>query len=295
MQTYASDLWEITLQVSLAEAERVTESLAAMLLASSCDSLSERPVIEPSPEAPIKLTLWISKQPDAEWVSAHVQPLLDSPANYAITQSLDQDWVSLVQANFKPFQAGDFYVHPTHLSADDAAYPIAIDAGPAFGTGQHATTFGCLELISALAPFKGEVLDLGTGSGILAIAVAKRFGVHVIASDIEARAVATALANSKLNNVESKLTTLHASGFNHSSITSAAPFALITANILAAPLKTYAEPICAALQPGGKVILSGILEEQIEDVLATYLPLGFTLLREMRREGWGCLLLEKFV
>ena len=202
------------------------------------------------------------------------------------------DWVSEVQAGLAPVRAGRFTLHGAH-DRDSAKGDVLIEveAGPAFGSGHHPTTRGCLEVFSDLldagfAP--ATVLDVGCGTGVLAIAAALTTGAEVTATDIDPDAVEVTRATAALNRAE--LTTFQANGLSDPRI---ATSDLVFANILASPLKSLAPDMEKATANGGLLILSGLLNEQAEDVLAAYTATG---LRERRRhtiEEWTTLLLQK--
>lgn len=192
------------------------------------------------------------------------------------------DWVAKSLAGLAPVRAGPFLVHGSHdrgkVRSNDIG--IEIEAGLAFGTGHHGTTAGCLIAIDRVAKARPIVsaLDVGTGSGVLAIALAQRAHAHVVASDIDPVATKVAAGNVRLNGVARFVRTLIATGLNHAAIESGAPYDLIVANILAGPLVMLAPAIRRHLAPGGTVILSGLLTEQERRVAAAYRSVG--LMRE---------------
>jgi Ribosomal protein L11 methylase len=210
------------------------------------------------------------------------------------------DWVTHSLEGLKPVRAGRILVHGSHDRAavrpGDVA--IEIDAGQAFGTGHHGTTAGCLEMLESVmravpaGTTIGPVLDLGTGSGVLAIAAAKLAPVEVLATDIDPVATRVAAENVRLNRVAARVSCVTAAGFRTTAIAERAPFRLIVANILARPLMRMAPDIAAALAPGGSVILSGILAEQRWKVIAAYNAQGLRHVRTLWREGWVTLHLK---
>lgn len=207
----------------------------------------------------------------------------------------DRDWVGETQRATRPIAAGRFFVHPSFYDGGIPAgcWPIEIDAGTAFGTGDHATTSGCLIALSELAAARrfAAPLDVGTGSGILAIAMARAWPCRPVATDIDREAVRVARQNARLNGVAGVVHAVVGAGLSGREIARRAPFDLIVANILARPLKAMAPGIARSLAPGGIVILSGILDSQERDVLAAYRPLGFGLRRRINRLGWCTLVL----
>lgn len=202
----------------------------------------------------------------------------------------DIDWVAHTLAGLKPVAAGPFLVHGSHdrVRRNAGRIPIEIEAGLAFGTGHHGTTAGCLETIAAVARREKprRILDLGTGSGVLAIGIAKLLRVPVLATDNDPVATAVAAANARLNGVSTLVSTATASGLSARAIQSAAPFDLIVANILAKPLIRLAPSIAHAISPGGSVILSGILASQRRSVIAAYAGQRFRHVSTIWREGW---------
>jgi ribosomal protein L11 methyltransferase len=222
--------------------------------------------------------------------------LREAPAIEAVPQA---DWVSLTQKGLAPVQAGHFFVHGSHDRGRIASqWAIEIDAGRAFGTAHHASTKGCLIAIDGLARMRGRkikrILDLGTGSGILAIAAVKALAHRgsVLATDIDPAAVEVASLNSIRNGVRPYVTLKVANGVPPGG-TKGQPFDLVIANILAKPLIALAEEIRAALRPGGSVILGGFLEGQAREVIGAYLAKGFAKTRVITLDGWATAVLRR--
>lgn len=207
------------------------------------------------------------------------------------------DWVAITQSNLHPLRAGRFLIHGSHDRdlARANRWAIEINAGQAFGTAHHGSTLGCLQAIDALAKSERvkSVLDIGTGTGILAIAAARAWPARIVASDIDPVAIAVAEQNIRLNQAANSIRTITAAGLNHQTIHTAAPFDLVIANILARPLKHMANGIARATRPGGSIILSGILCDQAEGVLATYRAAGFSRLRRFANSEWVTLVLRR--
>ena len=190
------------------------------------------------------------------------------------------DWVAEVNRNTPPVRAGRFFVRGTHVTGPSPprSIEIVLDAGRAFGTGSHETTSGCLlALDRAEAPPEGAILDLGTGSGILAIAAAKLWQRPVLAADIDPVSVATARENAARNGVGGLMETRRSRGFSNPALRRRAPFGLIVANILADPLIRLAPAVARYLRDDGRAILSGLLTEQAADVAAAYEALGLAV------------------
>lgn len=186
----------------------------------------------------------------------------------------EENWVLKSLEGLKPIDAGRFFVHGSHDAhqVPPGKIPILIEAGEAFGTGHHGTTEGCLDALSRLAGNyrPDRVLDLGTGSGILAIGAAKLWHTRVLATDIDPVAVKVAHENAMANGVQAQVRTLVAAGTNDATIHAGAPYDIVIANILAGPLRQLAGDITGVLAPGGFLILSGILAEQAPRVAAVY-------------------------
>ncbi len=209
----------------------------------------------------------------------------------------DVDWVAETLRDLTPVRAGRFFVHGTHDN-DRAAkerWPIRIDAGLAFGTGHHGTTAGCLDLLEIVLRKRSlrNALDVGTGSGVLAIALAKAARIPILATDIDAVAVRVAAENARLNGVSPFVQTATAAGFQHPAFAAFGPADLIFANILAGPLQKLANPMFPWVAPGGHIILSGLLPHQQARIVATYRGQGFVFEKAHIREGWLSLLMHR--
>lgn len=202
----------------------------------------------------------------------------------------DIDWVSHSLEGLNPVRAGRFFVHGSHdrdkVKPGDLA--IEIDAGQAFGTGHHGTTVGCLELIADVMEHEKpqNALDLGTGSGILAIGIALIKPIRILATDIDPIAIKVAKENFALNGVAKTITAITATGLDDEEIKKRSPFDLIVANILANPLIELAPQMVPALKNGGSIVLSGILEEQHDRVVKAFEAEGAKYIKTLHHEGW---------
>ncbi|MCP4072855.1 MAG: 50S ribosomal protein L11 methyltransferase [Hyphomicrobiales bacterium] len=208
---------------------------------------------------------------------------------------LPTDWVAKTLRQLNPVRAGRFLVHGSH-DAQAAKFndiAIKIDAGLAFGTGHHGTTAGCLEMLEQELKSRQyfNPLDLGTGSGVLAIALAKACKKEVLASDIDPVATEVARQNARLNSVGNLVTCVTATGLNHRKITSRTPYDLIIANILARPLQDMAKDFATHLAPGGTAILSGLLPHQKARIVAAFRIQGLRFAKAHIRDGWLTLVL----
>jgi ribosomal protein L11 methyltransferase len=253
------------------------------------------------------------ERPDGEWdVTVHFadppdQPLLrelvtnaagaDIAAGIVFDTVEARDWVKASLEDLVPVPAGRFIVHGQHDRQRIAPNKlgIEIEAALAFGTGHHGTTRGCLLLLDHVlkAWRPRRVLDLGTGTGVLAIAAAKALHEKVLASDIDPPSVQDARDNARLNVSGHLVHAVRATGFAAPQFVKAAPFDLVLANILANPLRQLAAPMARHLAPGALVILSGLLTPQATSVIAAYRARGLVPLRHLRIEGWSSLLLRK--
>lgn len=203
----------------------------------------------------------------------------------------ETDWVAATQAGLPPIEAGRFVVHGSHdTPPTDGRIGILIDAGAAFGTGHHGTTKGCLLMIDSLAGdghAPTNILDLGTGAGILAIAAAKVFArADILATDIDPEAVAVARRNAQRNGVT--FPCVAADGFGAPEL-DGARFDLILANILAGPLAGLAPDIAKALAPAGRAVLSGILDAQADGVASAFEREGLKVQKRPSLDGWTSL------
>jgi ribosomal protein L11 methyltransferase len=209
----------------------------------------------------------------------------------------DIDWVAKSLEGLQPVRAGGFFVHGAHDRdrIEETDIPIEIEAGLAFGTGHHGTTAGCLETIARVVAEEkpANALDLGAGSAVLAIAVAKLARIPVLATDIDPVATDVAEANVQLNGVGELVETVTATGFDHPVFAGRGPFALVVANILAGPLMDLAPDMARNVAPGGALILSGILDRQEDAVLGAYAAQGFRHVDTLNREGWATIRMKR--
>ncbi|MGO4350718.1 50S ribosomal protein L11 methyltransferase [Rhizobium sp. RAF36] len=209
----------------------------------------------------------------------------------------DVDWVAKSLEGLKPVRAGRFLVHGSHdrdkVRSGDIG--IEIDAGQAFGTGHHGTTAGCLEVIDSVMRSRTirNALDLGTGSGVLAIAVRKLKNIPVLATDIDPIATRVAAENVRTNGIANGIVTKTAPGFHSTAFSEYGPFDLIIANILARPLIRMAPKLTDNLAAGGTVILSGILASQRWKVLSAYNGQKLRHVRTIWRNGWVTIHLDR--
>ncbi len=252
---------------------------------------------------------FFNQKPDMEKLCISLNEMAivfgENSAEITLTQIKDQDWVSASQKLLVPVDTGRFFLYGSHDAdkCQNDRINILMEAGQAFGTGQHETTYGCLKAIGDLENIitPAAVLDLGCGSGVLAIAMAKIWSEAVIiASDIDPIAVQTTLQNAVANNIplselakNGALTALASDGFQDSNLSGKAPFDVITANILAKPLQMLAGDITDHLKDNGHLILSGLLDVQERDVLKSYKEKGWILKKSYALAQWRALYLIK--
>jgi len=252
------------------------------------------------------------ERPDGRWdVTVHFADPPDqaqlrefvtnaASAEIAATLAFDtieaKDWVAASLADLKPVIAGRFTVHGAHDRARIAPnrLGIEIEAALAFGTGHHGTTRGCLLALDALLKQRRprRILDVGTGTGVLAIAAARGLRHPVLAGDIDREAVAIARENARLNGVAPFVECLCARGLTAHRLRERAPFDLVLANILLAPLTRLAGPMRRLLAPCTSVVLSGLLASQENAALAAYRPHGLKLVRRIPLGEWVTLVLS---
>jgi len=245
------------------------------------------------------ITMHFAEAPDEDAVRALVATAAGGDAAQTIRfdRLETKDWVAASLEGLTPVAARRFMVHGSHdrLRVPPNKLGIEIEAALAFGTGHHGTTRGCLilldEVLSRRTP--RSVLDLGTGTGVLAIAAAKALKRRVLASDIDAISVQVARDNARLNHAGPLVEAVHAVGFAAPQFGLRGPFGLVLANILANPLRRLAKPMADHLAPSAEIILSGMLPHQANSVIAAYRDNGLALTRRLQIDGWTSLLMQR--
>lgn len=218
--------------------------------------------------------------------------------DFAVSELPETDWVAKVKRELAPVEAGRFFVHGSH-DADrvpEDRIALLIEASMAFGTGHHGTTQGCLRALDRLAELgvtPRAVADIGCGTAVLAMAAARLWDVPVLASDIDPVAVEVAAENVVANDLAGRVQCLEAAGLDHPDLEAAAPFGLVFANILKAPLLELAPGIAQRIAPGGHAILSGLLIEQGPEVAARYAENGLIVHETEEIGDWITLCLRK--
>lgn len=245
------------------------------------------------------VTMHFAEPPDEEMIRALVaQAAGEAAAKTIVFGTVEaKDWVKASLADLVPVHAGRYVVHGSHDRERVPANKIGIEieAALAFGTGHHGTTRGCLILLNQVLNQRvpKRVLDLGSGTGVLAIAAARALKRHVLASDIDPRSVLVARDNARLNGVGNLVEMIEATGFHSPRFAANGPFGLVLANILANPLRMLAPSLVKYLAPEAFVILSGLLPHQANSVVAAYRGNGLKLVRRLQIDGWSSLLMQR--
>lgn len=217
---------------------------------------------------------------------------------FAVSELPETDWVAHVRRELAPVRAGRFFLYGSHDAHDlpEGVEPLLIEATMAFGTGHHGTTLGCLEALDRLEAAgvrAHRVADIGCGTAVLAMAAARLWPEPVIAGDIDPVAVQVAEANVRANGLSGRVTCVEAAGLDHPAFRAAMPFDLVFANILKGPLIALASDLARATQPGGRAILSGILNEQADEVIGHYSRFGINPVERSEIGEWTTLVLKK--
>lgn len=249
---------------------------------------------------------WIfDHQPDQDFLDTHLKSrcaeqdiALPAALHWQIAEVPEQDWLAVSYEEFKPFTVGPFFIYGSHYTdgVPEGLTGLQIDAATAFGSGEHGTTKGCLQ---AMLDLKGRgacpwnILDMGTGSGILGIAAWKLWETPVLAVDNDDEAVRVAIVHRDLNAVPAEMICACGDGFAEPTTQQKKPYDLVIANILAIALREMGDDLTAITDENGYVILSGILNEQVQSVLDVYLPLGFSEDKRYPVGEWTSLLLQK--
>ena len=247
---------------------------------------------------PWLVEVYFANEPDED----EIRDLVTMAANAETAKALEfgrisqKDWVASSLEGLAPVRAGRFLVHGSHdrdrVRENDIA--LEIEAALAFGTGHHGTTRGCLLMLDAILKQRRpqRILDVGTGTGVLALAAARALRQSVAAGDIDSIAVDAARSNARLNGATPWLRPVVARGVLHPDLQTRGPYDLIFANSLARPLRGLAPTICALATPDADIVLSGLLAPDVPGVLSSYAAQGFTLVRRYDLEGWASLRLR---
>ncbi len=220
-----------------------------------------------------------------------------APGEIRLDRLPPRDWLGANQSSFPPIRAGRYFIYGSHYraAAPRGKIGLLIDAATAFGTGEHATTRGCLLALDGLARRgrRHRVLDMGTGTGVLAMAAAKTWRRQALGRDIDPESVRVARHNAFRNGVADLIEIDRSDGYRDRLVTRRAPYDLVFANILARPLAQMAKDLERVLAPGGVAILSGLLGRQEPFVLAAHRLVGLRLKRRIAIAGWHTLLVGR--
>jgi ribosomal protein L11 methyltransferase len=280
-------MYRVHCLLSRVDAERLSD-----LLASLDPSPASAVSVEEASKVSWSLDAFCTEEGLANEAAAIIER--EAPGARAAVEKLDdKDWVAVSLAGLPAVHAGPFVVAGWHELAhlEGGRIPIWIEAGPAFGTGHHGTTKGCIQSLALELRRKRpqRVLDIGTGSGVLALAALKNGAPFALGTDIDAESVRIAHENRKNNRVGRRFKLLHARSAGHAMIRATAPYDLVLANILAKPLVGLAPEIARLVKPGGRIILSGLLTHQEPQVRAAYTGRGLHLIHRRRLNGWSTL------
>ncbi|CAM3494021.1 50S ribosomal protein L11 methyltransferase [Paracoccus nototheniae] len=256
---------------------------AAEALCEACEDLTPEPVgtgifeIEDGSER-WEVGAYFTEAPDE--IALAVLAVAFGAQPFVISELPEVDWVAHVKRELTPVRAGRFYVHGSHDADDipEGVEALWIEAAMAFGTGHHNTTKGCLQALDRLATegfTPSRVADIGCGTAVLAMGAARLWNVPVLASDIDPVAVDTASANVIANGLDGRVISIEAAGFDHPTLEQAAPYDLVLANILKQPLIDLAGDMARHVARDGRIILSGILTTQADEVTEAYRAAGF--------------------
>ena len=261
-------------------------------------TLFEAPAVPAAGDA-WRIEAYFAEPPDPDAWRDELESLIGEPLpNFEAGPVPDLNWVAISQSALPPVFAGRFVVHGSHDRARTPQGPnaILIEAGEAFGTAHHATTYGCLLALDRLTRRKTfkRILDLGCGSGVLAIALARALPhARITASDLDRQSVEVARANMRANRVGGRIRAIRAAGLDAPELRRVPGFDLIVANILAGPLIALAPKIAGKLAAGKLLLLSGILIPQAPAVIAAYRTQGFAVRSHDRIAGWSTLVFVK--
>lgn len=287
----------LKLSTTVGKAKAMTELLGEVLDPGET-AVSAFEIDDEAEDSPWFVEVFFAEPPDEDAIRDLIGPIVGEDLSGAVfTAVAAKDWVKASLDGLKPVRAGRFLVHGAHdrdsVRVNDIA--IEIEAGLAFGTGHHGTTAGCLLAIDAELKKRRprHVLDVGTGTGLLALAAAKRLKRRVVAGDIDAVAIDVTRDNAILNNAPGLLDLYVGPGVRHAKADRRQHFDMVVANILQRPLMRLSRSVTAVLKPSGTLILSGLLVRDVAGVLAAYRMQGWTLASKGQREGWVALVLKR--
>ncbi len=287
-------IWEIVIELASGDGRELFEVAIS-------DFVTGYAIFEVENTPRWRLTGYTDTAPDTVALESNIAVAakaagVDMPS-VRVAPVVDKDWVAESERALPALHVGPYFVFGSHIrdTPPPESIPIKIDAGLAFGTGNHETTQGCLQALETIFSecMPANPLDIGTGSGILAIAIVKRCDVNVAATDIDPIAVDVARENAVFNGVGGRISFSVTDGVDGAEIRKASPYDLIVANIVANPLIALAGGIAGILSGSGRVILSGILNEQADDVIAAYAAHGLLPDDRIVLGNWTTLILHR--
>lgn len=285
--------------------ERTARAVADIIVETFDPAETASVVFEAQPSTETWTTdLWVAEvyfgpAPDEANIRALVRAAVGPEAAAALTFDTvsQKDWVAASLEGLAPVRAGRFLIHGSHDRGHRRINDIAleIEAALAFGTGHHGTTYGCLAALDRIGKRRRarRVLDVGTGTGVLAIAAALMWRARIAAGDIDPVSTAAAAANARANGAGPYVRPVTARGVMHPDLRAGAPYDLVFANILAKPLRLLAPQIASVASGDADLVLSGLLARDVAGVLSAYAAQGFALARRTDREGWATLMLKR--
>ncbi len=294
MDAPSASLWQLTFSVPRPQAE-AAEAVLDKALGAMLQSVSQ---FEGDGRDEWQISALVDRQPDPQALTGLLAGALGGAAPAVrLDRVPDRDWVAAALDHHPPIAEGRYFVYGSHVTATPPAGSIdlRIDAATAFGTGSHESTRGCLRALGHLARSRRyhNPLDIGCGTGVLAMAAARTFRTPVLASDIDPAALTVARENAISNGLGPDIEVVCADGLRHPRIAARAPFDLVTANILANTVARLAPGLRGVVVPGGVVVVSGILAAQEARVLAAYRAQDFQMERRFDLDGWHTLILTR--
>ncbi|MDX2103481.1 MAG: 50S ribosomal protein L11 methyltransferase [Alphaproteobacteria bacterium] len=244
-----------------------------------------------------RLEAYLDGAPDPADLEAALATVVARPPHFTVVPLPTVDWLSENRRDFPAQRFGRFELRGSHIDSPPppSRIVLTIDAATAFGSGEHATTRGCLLLLERIAKRKRcrRPLDIGCGSGVLALAMARLWRKPVVAGDLDPESVRVARENARINAEAGRLTIVNAAGYRHRAIARRRPYDVVAANILARPLMRLAPALRRHLARGGYAVLSGLLVEQEAQVLSAHRAQRLALVTRLRDKGWSALLLRR--
>jgi ribosomal protein L11 methyltransferase len=297
-QVQAAESWKITLPCTRAQADALIDDVPALADFDPAPTLMTSEPDQDQPDAWL-IDVYVEGAPSPALIAA-VKSLAPDAGEPVVARLEDEDWVTRSQAFLTPIRAGRFHVFTGAHAGEtpEGAIPFLIEAGRAFGTGHHETTTGCLEMLDRLATeghVFAKIADIGTGTGLLAFAARALWPeASTLAADIDPISIEVTRGNMAVNAIPpDAIALVVCPGVDHADIARSGPFDLLVANILAGPLIELARGFAGQVQPGGRVMLAGLLAEQEDAVVAAYEACGFRLSERLQRGDWPTLVLQQ--